>query len=135
MATLREQFKQFKNEGTVEQAKQKLRNFYGVTDVSFLVPYLDTEVEEVKELLKPVGPPLPKTAPEQPVTAAKPAKVVAPTPEPEQAPAGLPGAVTPSPEAPDEQVETQAPKPEPKPSKSIDYQGTVRVPFLEEGKA
>ena len=129
MPTLREQYNQFKQEGTTAQAKDRVRELLGVQDLKVVAPFLDYDVKDISSTLSLV-PGFGKQAPEQPVTPAKEPDVVAPTPEPEEPVAGLPAPVTPSPE-----VEPSPLSPDPKlPERVnlIDYQGTVRVPFLDE---
>ena len=86
MATLREQIRQFNEEGTKEQTNTRLREFYSVDDLSALVPFLDretTELQEVMAMAFPVGAPTTSQTPvKAPTTDAK--ELTLPTPPPDR---------------------------------------------------
>ena len=128
MPTLREQFIQFEKEGTTEQARDRVKELLNVQDLGIVAPYMDYDIKEIQSTLSLV-PGYGKKATQAPTTPVKAPKVVAPTSEPELPPVGLPEPVTARPEG------TVPVGSEPQPEKKealIDYQGTVRVPFLEE---
>ena len=136
MATLREQIRQFNEEGTKEQTNTRLRELYSVDDLSALVPFLDRETTELTEIMSmafPVGSPTTSQTPvKAPTTDAK--ELTLPTPPPQEKEAveppveavSLPGEVTPQPDP-----ILEAPRKKPEPS-GFEMPGTVRVPVLEE---
>ena len=136
MATLREQIRQFNEEGTKEQTNTRLKQLYSVDDLSALVPFLDRETTELTEVMNigfPVGAPSSATTPvKAPTMDAK--EVTPPTPSPQEKEAveppvealSLPGEVTPQPDP-----VLEAPRKAPEPT-GFEVGGTVRVPLLEE---
>ena len=69
MPTLREQYNQFKQEGTTAQAKDRVRELLGVQDLKVVAPFLDYDINDIQTTLSLV-PGYGIKAPEQPVTPA-----------------------------------------------------------------
>lgn len=137
MPTLREQVKLLQDRGeTPQRIREAMTNVFGIP-AKDLVPFLDTDVKELKRKTDEYKVSLEEiaTGPIEAITRPS-ATEMAETPEEKQIAAemdkaagvALPEGVTPEPV-----VDVPVPaKPEPKAEGLIPYKGTVRVPFLEE---
>lgn len=137
MPTLREQVKKLRDQGnSPERIREAMENAFGIP-AKDLAAFLDTDVKELKRKTDEYKVSIQEmaTSPVEALTRPS-AQEVAETPEEKQIAAemdqaegiALPEAVTPEPA-----VDVAVPaKPEPKAKGLIPYQGTVRVPLLEE---